>query len=33
MSKGIRFIDGKEYLLSGRCSSKDAAIRERDALR
>lgn len=33
MSKGIRFIDGQEYLLAGRCSSKQSAISEAIELR
>ncbi len=31
--RGIRMIEGQEYLLCGRCSSKESAIREAEALR
>lgn len=33
MTKGVRWIDGREFLLAGRKSDKEGAERERDALR
>lgn len=32
MTKGVRFIDGREYLLCGRAESKTAALEARKAL-
>ena len=33
MTKGVRFIDGQEYLLCGRTSERDAAERQAKALK
>lgn len=33
MRRGVRWIQGREFLLAGRCSDKAKAVIERNALR